>query len=50
VRYADRQKHYAKIEKERKTKVLTFVTSDRQGMETAIAQAASIFLSIFWTS
>jgi hypothetical protein len=38
VNYADRQKHYAKIEKERKTKVLTFVTSDRPGMETAIAQ------------
>lgn len=37
MNYADRQKHYAKIEKERKTKILTFVTSDRQGMETAIA-------------
>jgi len=38
VNYAERQKHYAKIEKERKTTVITFVTSDRQGMETAIAQ------------
>jgi hypothetical protein len=38
VSYTERQKHYAKIESERKTKILTFVTSDRQGMETAIAQ------------
>jgi hypothetical protein len=36
--YKTRRALYRKIEKERGTKVLTFVTSDRQGMETVIAQ------------
>ncbi|MGV7213462.1 SDH family Clp fold serine proteinase [Bradyrhizobium sp. UFLA05-112] len=36
--YQARQALYRQIEKERRTKVLTFVTSDRQGMETVIAQ------------
>lgn len=35
--YATRQKLYRKIERDRKTKVLAFVTSDRVGMETRIA-------------
>jgi hypothetical protein len=35
--YKTRQALYRKVEKERGTKVLTFVTSDRQGMETVIA-------------
>jgi hypothetical protein len=37
VDYKTRQGLYRKVEKERGTKVLTFVTSDRQGMETVIA-------------
>jgi hypothetical protein len=36
--YATRQKLYALIERDRKTKVITYVTSDRAGMETQIAQ------------
>ena len=36
--YKDRQRLYKCIEKDRDTKVLSFVTSDRKGMETAIAQ------------
>jgi hypothetical protein len=35
--YKTRKSLYREIEKARRTKVLTFVTSDRQGMETAIA-------------
>lgn len=35
--YPTRQKLYRKIESERDTKVLAFVTSDRSGMETQIA-------------
>ena len=35
--YAARKKIYKKIEELRSTKVLTFVTSDRQGMESIIA-------------
>jgi hypothetical protein len=36
--YATRQRIYRRVERERGTKLLTFVTSDRQGMETQIAQ------------
>jgi Serine dehydrogenase proteinase len=36
--YATRQDLYAQIERDRKTKVITYVTSDRVGMETQIAQ------------
>lgn len=35
--YATRRRIYKKIEKERATKVIAFVTSDRTGMETQIA-------------
>jgi len=38
MNYATRQALYRQIEKERKSKVLTFVTSDRPGLETVIAQ------------
>lgn len=37
VNYSERQKLYAKIEQDRETKVIAFVTSDRQGMEASIA-------------
>lgn len=36
--YSERRKLYRSIERDRKTKVLSFITSDRQGMETVIAQ------------
>ncbi len=36
--YSDRKKLYRVIEKDRATKVLSFITSDRIGMETLIAQ------------
>ena len=36
--YSDRKKLYRVIEKDRATKVLSFITSDRKGMETLIAQ------------
>lgn len=35
--HLERTKIYHSIEKDRKTKVLSFITSDRQGMETQIA-------------
>ena len=35
--YLERKKLYQRIEQDRETKVLSFITSDRQGMETAIA-------------
>ena len=37
MKYQTRRALYRKIEQERDTKVLTFVTSDRQGTETVIA-------------
>jgi len=37
LNYKTRKALYKRVEKERDTKVLTFVTSDRQGMETIIA-------------
>ena len=37
MRYSDRLELYQQIEKERESAVLTYVTSDRQGMETSIA-------------
>lgn len=36
--YIDRKSLYERIEQDRETKVLVFVTSDRPGMETVIAQ------------
>ncbi len=36
--YSTRQKLYQQIEQDRKTKVLSFITGNRSGMETAIAQ------------
>ena len=36
--YRNRQPLYQQIEQERGTKVLSFITSDRKGMETVIAQ------------
>ena len=36
--YSDRKELYRVIEKDRATKVLSFITSDRKGMETLIAQ------------
>ena len=36
--YPKRQELYRQIEQDRETKVLSFVTSDRKGMETVIAQ------------
>lgn len=36
--YATRAKLYEQIEKDRQSKLLTYVTSDRQGMQTVIAQ------------
>ena len=36
--YTKRKDLYQQIEQDRKTKVLAFITSDRQGMETTIAQ------------
>ncbi len=38
MNYATRQQFYRKIENDRDTKVLSFITSNRQGMETVIAQ------------
>ena len=38
MNYQKRKQLYRKIEKDRKSKVLAFVTSDRKGMETLIAQ------------
>lgn len=38
MNYATRQALYRTIEKERETKVFTFITSDRKDMETIIAQ------------
>lgn len=38
MNYSERQKLYQQIEEDRETKVLSFITSDRTGMETAIAQ------------
>ena len=38
MNYSVRQDIYRNIERDRDTKVLSFITSDRQGMETAIAQ------------
>ena len=38
MNYSDRQTVYRKIEEDRETKVLSFITSSRQGMETTIAQ------------
>ena len=37
MNYSDRILHYRAIEQNRETKVLAFITSDRQGMETQIA-------------
>ena len=37
MRYSDRLELYQQIEKERNSVVLTYVTSDRLGMETSIA-------------
>ncbi len=36
--YPERKKLYRRIERDRETKVLSFITSERQGMETVIAQ------------
>ncbi|MCY3985608.1 MAG: serine protease, partial [Candidatus Dadabacteria bacterium] len=36
--YSERKELYHKIEQDRETKVLSFITSDRKGMETLIAQ------------
>ncbi len=36
--YFERKELYHSIERDRKTKVLSFITSDRAGMETRIAQ------------
>ena len=36
--YKTRQRIYRAVERERQTKLLSFVTSDRQGVETQIAQ------------
>ena len=36
--YPERQELYRQIEHNRETKVLSFITSDRKGMETVIAQ------------
>lgn len=45
--YIERKKVYKRIEKERKTKVLSFVTSDRAGFETKIApDCIDLFVSI----
>ena len=38
MNYVERQKLYRSIEKNRSTKVLSFITSDRKNMETMIAQ------------
>jgi hypothetical protein len=37
MNFADRKKIYRAVEKQRQTKIITFVTSDRAGMETQIA-------------
>ncbi|OYX14416.1 MAG: hypothetical protein B7Z15_04040 [Rhizobiales bacterium 32-66-8] len=45
--FAARKKIYRKIEKKRSSKVITFVTSDRPGLETQIAQdAINLFVEI----
>ena len=38
MKYSDRKELYSRIEQDRETKVLSFITGDRQGMETVIAQ------------
>ena len=38
MNYSERKKLYRRIERDRNTKVLSFITSDRKGMETVIAQ------------
>ena len=38
MKYSERQELYSCIERDRETKVLSFITSDRKGMETVIAQ------------
>ena len=43
--YADRKKFYEKIEKERNSKVIAYVTGDRPGLETRIgADTPDVFL------
>ena len=43
--YQQRKQFYEKIEKERKSKVIAYVTGDRPGMETVIgADTPDIFL------
>ena len=43
--YADRKKIYEKIEKERNSKVIAYVTGDRPGLETRIgADTPDVFL------
>ena len=37
MRYSDRLELYRQIEQERESAVLTYITSDRLGMETAIS-------------
>jgi len=37
LNYATRKALYTEIERERETKVISFITSDRKGMETQIA-------------
>jgi len=37
MQYADRKKLYRKVEKERESRVLAYVTGDRPGMETQIS-------------
>jgi ATP-dependent protease ClpP protease subunit len=45
--YATRKKIYRKIEAERQTRVITFVTGDRPGMETQIApDSVNIFVEL----
>lgn len=47
MNHATRVKHYKEIEAQRDTKVLAFVTSDRQGMETQVAQdCVDLFVSL----
>ena len=38
MKYSERKELYSRIERNRETKVLSFITSDRKGMETVIAQ------------
>src|SRR4051812_29186318 len=47
MNFATRKRLYKKIETERSTKVLTFVTGDRPGMETQIAQdSVNLFVDL----